>query len=372
MNSVSPARLPQLDFLRAIAVILVIGNHSAICPPEVSLFFNKLTTVWYRGGWTGVDLFFVLSGFLVSGLLFNEYRKRGDINLVRFLVRRGFKIYPAFWLLIFVTLLVTVLNGETIYLGGFLSEMLFIQNYHPGIWQHNWSLAVEEHFYIFLTGLFLVFLIVGRRTKTNPFAIIPKIFLMIAAVCLLFRFITADSLPSFSYEVNIEQTHLRIDSLFFGVFLSYLWNLRGLAESRFLANNKNLVGLAGIACFVPAFVFELNETAWIWTIGLTMLYCGGGFLLLALLKSDFRENAILHRLAAVGKYSYSIYLWNLPVHFWLMKYTDLAAENWFLYALVYWSGTFILGIGTAKLVEYPILKLRDKIMPSQASALKPA
>ena len=372
MNSVSPARLPQLDFLRAVAVILVIGNHSAICPPEVSLFFNRLTTVWYRGGWTGVDLFFVLSGFLVSGLLFNEYQKRGDINLGRFLARRAFKIYPAFWLLIFVTLLVTVLNGEAIYFGGFVSELLFIQNYHPGIWQHNWSLAVEEHFYIFLTVLFFIFLVVGRRRKTSSFAFIPKVFLAIAAICLLFRCVTAFYSPSFSYEINIEQTHLRIDSLFFGVFLSYLWNLRGLAESRFLTDNKNLVGLAGVACFVPAFVFELNETTWIWTVGLTMLYCGGGFLLLALLKSDFRENAILLGLAAVGKNSYSIYLWNLPVHFWLMKYTDLAAANWFLYAFIYLSGTFVLGIGTAKLVEYPILKLRDKIMPSQSSALKSA
>jgi len=372
MNTISPqARLPQLDFLRAVAIILIIGNHSSICPPEVNLFFNKITTVWYRGGWAGVDLFFVLSGFLVSGLLFNEYRKRGDINLKRFLIRRGFKIYPAFWLLIVITLAVTVLNGEAIYRGGFVSELLFIQNYHPGIWQHNWSLAVEEHFYIFLTFLFFIFLIVGRRTGRASFDFIPKLFFSIAAVCLLFRFITAAYVP-FSYEVNIEQTHLRIDSLFFGVYLSYLWNLRGLAESEFLKNNKTLIGLSGIACFLPVFVFELNDTAWMFTIGLTMLYLGGGFLMLALLKSDFKGNVILHRVADIGKYSYSIYLWNLPVHFWLMKYTNLAAENWFLYAFLYWSGTFILGIGTAKLVEYPVLRLRDKIMPSQVSALKPA
>ena len=91
MNPNPSNRLPQLDFLRAVAVLLVIGNHSAICPPEVNFYLNKITSVWYRGGWTGVDLFFVLSGFLVSGLLFNEYRKRGDINLKRFLIRRLMK-----------------------------------------------------------------------------------------------------------------------------------------------------------------------------------------------------------------------------------------------------------------------------------------
>ncbi|MGI8788913.1 MAG: acyltransferase family protein, partial [Pyrinomonadaceae bacterium] len=217
MNSNSPTRLPQLDFLRAVAVILVIGNHSRVCPPEANFYLNKITSVWYRGGWTGVDLFFVLSGFLVSGLLFNEYRKRGTIDLKRFLIRRGFKIYPAFWLLIFVTLAVTILNGEAIYRGGFLSELLFIQNYHSGVWQHDWSLAVEEHFYIFLTFLFFVILFFGKRTKRNSFAFIPTLFFSIAAVCLLFRFITAVYVP-FQYDVNIEQTHLRIDSLFFGVF----------------------------------------------------------------------------------------------------------------------------------------------------------
>ena len=371
MNSNSLNRLPQLDFLRAVAVILIIGNHSAICPPEVNFYLNKITSIWYRGGWTGVDLFFVLSGFLVSGLLFNEYRRRGDINLKRFLIRRGFKIYPAFWFLIIVTLAVTILNGEAVYRGGFLSELLFIQNYCPGIWDHNWSLAVEEHFYIFLTFVFFILLIIGKRTKQNSLACIPKLFFSIAAICLLFRFITAASQP-FSYSVNIEQTHLRIDSLFFGVFLSYLWNLRGLSGNVFLEKNKLLIGLTGAACFVPAFIYDLNETAWMWTIGLTMLYLGGGFIMLALLKSDFRSNVFLLRAADIGKYSYSIYLWNLPVHFWLMKYSDLAAENWFLYALVYWSGTLILGIGTAKLIEYPVLKLRDRLMPSNASALSNA
>lgn len=369
MNSAVKSRLPQLDFLRAVAVLLVVGNHGNVCPPEVNFYLNKITTVWNRGGWTGVDLFFVLSGFLVSGLLFNEYRKRGDIDLKRFLIRRGFKIYPAFWFLIFVTLAVTVLNGEAVWRTAFLDELLFVQNYRPAIWEHDWSLAVEEHFYIFLTLLFFIFLVVGKRTKQNSFAFIPTLFFSIAFVCLLFRFITAAYLP-FSYGVNIEQTHLRIDSLFFGVFLSYLWNLRGLSENKSLENNKFLVAFVGVLCFVPAFVFELSETAWMRTVGLTMFYVGGGFLMLALLKFDFRANKFLHLFARIGKYSYSIYLWNLPVHFWLVKFTNLAAENWFLYALIYWSGTFLLGVGTAKLVEYPVLKLRDRIFPSPVAALK--
>ena len=369
MSDNSNKRLPQLDFLRAVAVLLVIGNHSAICPPETNFFLHQFTGVWNRGGWTGVDLFFVLSGFLIAGLLFNEYKKRGTIDLKRFLIRRGFKIYPAFWFLILTTLLINIFTGEPIYRGGYLSELLFIQNYHSGIWAHTWSLAVEEHFYIFLSLLFGVFLFLGGKSSKNSFGFIPKIFALVAVACFALRYLT-DVSRGFNYEVNIEETHLRIDSLFFGVLLSYLWNFRGLAESKFLRKNKFLIGFAGILCFIPAFVFELNDTFWLETFWLTMLYLGGGFLLLALLNSDFGDNKILHFLAEIGKYSYSIYLWNLPTHFWLTKFTNLAVENWFLYILIYWTGTFVLGIGTAKLIEYPILRLRDKLMPSNITALK--
>src|SRR3954471_20438531 len=84
-------RLTELDFLRGIAVILVLFAHHYL--------------ISYTGtmGWIGVDLFFVLSGFLVSGLLFAEYKKFGDIHPVRFLIRRGFKIYPLFYLSILIT-----------------------------------------------------------------------------------------------------------------------------------------------------------------------------------------------------------------------------------------------------------------------------
>ena len=72
---ISKNRLVALDVLRAVAILLVLGRHMLPCPPETSVWANKLTNIWINGGWIGVDLFFVLSGFLVSGLLFQEYQK---------------------------------------------------------------------------------------------------------------------------------------------------------------------------------------------------------------------------------------------------------------------------------------------------------
>ena len=78
-------RLQEIDFLRGLAILIVLFRH------------HWLTSFTFNFGWVGVDLFFVLSGFLVSGLLFSEYKKFGDLKPSRFLARRGFKIYPMFY-----------------------------------------------------------------------------------------------------------------------------------------------------------------------------------------------------------------------------------------------------------------------------------
>src|SRR5438094_6288198 len=83
-----PKRNQSLDVLRCVAILLVLGCHVGHYRP------------WSKFGWIGVDLFFVLSGFLVSGLLFQEFKDRGGINFRRFILRRGLKIWPAFYVYI--------------------------------------------------------------------------------------------------------------------------------------------------------------------------------------------------------------------------------------------------------------------------------
>lgn len=115
-------------------------------------------TAMHTGGWIGVDLFFVLSGFLISGLLFREHRKTGGVRIGRFLARRGFKIYPAFYVMILFTLAVGSLFDQRLPLRDVLAELSFTQNYFGGLWDHTWSLAVEEHFYIGIAALFALLL----------------------------------------------------------------------------------------------------------------------------------------------------------------------------------------------------------------------
>jgi peptidoglycan/LPS O-acetylase OafA/YrhL len=123
-------RNKRLDILRCVAVVMVILVHSG-----ESRFFSRV-------GWTGVDLFFVLSGFLISGLLFSEYKKRHAINYKRFFIRRGLKIYPAFY----TFLLITGIAGQLVFhthptFVQYLHEVFFIMNYRQRFWDHTWTLA---------------------------------------------------------------------------------------------------------------------------------------------------------------------------------------------------------------------------------------
>ena len=119
-------RLKTIDILRAFAILGVLFRHSII-------------DTWYsRPGWAGVDLFFVLSGFLVSGLLFNEFKKSGQVNIKRFLIRRGFKIYPAFYIFLLVALITEKYWFRVNYpLQNILSELFFMQSYFNGCFLHT-------------------------------------------------------------------------------------------------------------------------------------------------------------------------------------------------------------------------------------------
>ena len=168
-------RNPSLDVLRAVAVLLVFCYHS-----EAALLVSRF-------GWTGVDLFFVLSGFLVSGLLFKEYQATEQLRPGRFLLRRGLKIYPQFYFFIAASLAVACLQGAPPRMRQLAAELCFVQNYEPGMWSHTWSLGVEEHFYLLLT---LVMVLLAKRGGTNPFRVLPRWIAGSCAAILVLRVIT--------------------------------------------------------------------------------------------------------------------------------------------------------------------------------------
>jgi peptidoglycan/LPS O-acetylase OafA/YrhL len=360
-------RSRSIDLLRALAVLLVLGRHLDLCPVATSPGLHWLTGLWEGAGWMGVDLFFVLSGFLVSGLLFREHARYGRISLKNFLLRRGLKIYPGFWLLTVTTVIVLVWRGEPFKRLAVPCEFLFLQNYGPALWNHTWSLAVEEHFYFLL--VLLLMLLAARRPAPDPFRVLPAVFVAIAATCLGLRLLTVWALPVFVDKLNIYPTHLRMDSLFAGVLIGYLHHVH---RERLLAGAVRwrwglLAG--GIAAIAPAVVLPLKTSHFILTGGFTLLYIGNALLLLFALSARGSGGRLAACLSYVGTHSYSIYLWHMPVAAWgvpLLAGAVKAERNWFVYFAVYFLGSIGMGIVMANLIELPLLRLRDRWFPSRA------
>ncbi len=136
-------------------------------------------------GWIGVDLFFVLSGFLISGLLFSEWSSSGAISVGRFYFRRGFKIYPAFYFFLFTATWAYAAVQQGFWqhpISTLRNEVFFLQDYLPHIWPHTWSLAVEEQFYLLLP--LLLILIARLYPGKRPFALVPVLVIASLIVCL--------------------------------------------------------------------------------------------------------------------------------------------------------------------------------------------
>lgn len=362
------SRLPGLDLLRLLAILLVIGRHVGTLADAATLARHPLVSAWSRGGWVGVDVFFVLSGFLVSGLLFAEYTKRGGLSPMRFYVRRGWKIYPPFYLLIAVTVFVYAKFGQQIQLSWLLSELLFFQSYVPGLWMHSWSLGVEEHFYLLLPLVLLLFV---RRNpaSANPFRAIPALGLAIVAAALVARIVTWRAHPTFAYQVNLSPTHLRLDSLFMGVVLSYALHFHRDAFVRAVTPWRWPLIAAGLTLLAPAFAFPLETTPFIYTAGFTLFALGGVMLVAGTMLCSTPRTGVTSALASLGAQSYSIYLWHLPVMLWGIPLAEQSAGFRFAFGIrATLSVVASIGVGVmmAKLVERPALRLRDRWFPASA------
>src|SRR4029450_1644184 len=109
-------------------------------------------------------------------------------------------------------------------------------------------------------------------------------------------------------------------------------------------------------------------------IGLTGFYLGSGAILLSMLYLKIPDNRLTRSLGAIGMFSYSIYLWHMPVETWAVPIVETVFKthvNWVAYAAIYLFGAIAVGILTAKAIEYPLLRVRDRLFPSQSPRVTP-
>jgi peptidoglycan/LPS O-acetylase OafA/YrhL len=386
-KSPTPRRNLQLDFLRGLAILLVLGRHFVVHPEDAG-WFEPLARYWFLVGWTGVDLFFVLSGFLIGGLLFSEIHRYGDLRVRHFLIRRGFKIWPEYylWIAFVVAVFLVTRFGPPVLRWGqkltrIIPHLVFAQNYTGWSMDQTWSLAVEEHFYIALPLLLagIIWLRAKRGKSLERLPEVPIVAALLAVGCLAARLLTNPNGP-YDGPRQLVPTHLRIDSLFAGVFLAYVFHFHKERFERLRPYRWWLV-IAGLALVVPTGFFDLREYRFQPTFGFTVLYIGYGLMLVGCVlisaSSWLFQNPIARWITFVGPLSYPVYLWHNDVVRPLLElcfYRGVmgvipATLRYSLFTSAYILGVVGVGYLMDKHWDQRWLKVRDRRFPSRSKPL---
>ena len=365
MNNNKSKYLPSIDSLRALAVLAVIIYHVDV---------NYLP-----GGFLGVDLFFVLSGYLISSLIIKEYKKTGSVNLYNFYIRRARRLLPAVYFMITVGLVVMVLFNEVLLRKSHL-DAIFGYIYSSNWWyifhkldyfdsfgaqspfKHLWSLAIEEQFYMIFP---LIFLLVNRKKKSKDGTYkLNKNFLYVVLGLILVSLIAHILLFDIN---NISRIYFGTDtrafSLLVGVVGAILYPMERLHAKVTLQQNMiySVVSLVSIATLITVMIYTSEYNTWLYR---------GGFLLVAVLGliviiSSGKQHTLMSRLLSfkpvvfIGKISYSLYLWHFPVLVLTTPVSEIGNPNIY-FVILRVILTFVVAIVSYVFVETPIRKLGFK------------
>lgn len=346
-------RSVELDFIRGIAILMVIGYHAFILPNTNPIFVKALYPFQQYGHY-GVDLFFVLSGFLVGGLLMKEYKQTQTVEVKRFIFRRGLKIWPAYYVFILLQVITRSHPLKT-----FLwQNLLHVQNYARSALFHTWTLSVEEHFYLAL-ALGMGWMV---RRQWPPLRMLK----LCGGVMLVG--LAARSISFFTLGVTAaeRQTQNRIDGLVCGVSLAVLFHFFP-AKFEAISRRKYVLTLTLVAAAL--FLCTFRSPVMTYTIGCTISYIGAAALLLLTYSNStrIREWIVYRSIAAIGVYSYGIYLYHVSMREPSIKLaTHLPQSLQGVGAiLLEFSSAIFVGAIMTKIVEWPLLRYRDRILPQR-------
>jgi peptidoglycan/LPS O-acetylase OafA/YrhL len=351
-----------LDGVRGIAIALVLTYHYSLCAQRLGFegALLKLTNI----GWCGVDLFFVLSGFLITGILYDS--RNSQQYFVNFYARRVLRIFPLYYLAILFVWVLSVAwpqanilgaHGSLVWPAIFLTNVIVAlegPSAVPTALLHFWSLAIEEHFY--LLWPFLVMLGSRRFLMGTAVTIIVAAFSMRAALVIQ----GAD--PSTSYFL----TPMRMDALAVGAFCSL--GVRGPLGISGLARPAWVVGAAcalGILVLVAITQSVYPTKPAMQIIGHSMLALGfGAFIVVGLAWSPLATLLNIGVLRWLGLYSYGLYVWHYIINF---IFFDTSMKGAFriegaIEEVIYLSAAitlaFLLAVTSYHFWERPFLRLK--------------
>jgi len=350
--------IPALDGLRGIAILAVMLYHLEKFIPEL----HELT----KGGFLGVDVFFVLSGFLITSILLKEHGKTEKIHLKNFYLRRLFRLIPAYWfflviLYFFAPFFLPEIEIKVLYDNySFLIAFLYFTNWNragadggiAGNLNHTWSLSIEEQFYI-IWSLVLFFAFKENRSRRAIFTI------TIGGVALVIIWRLIRALTGTGIDILYYSTDTRIDALLIGCAASmiYMWKL--IPRSFFRSIYFDLLAFAAYLGIVWTFFNASSKDISLYT-ALLPIFTGSCAIIILWLMN--REKTPVHFLLEfkplqwVGKISYGLYLWHYLMYEFSKK-TFTAVETQIAVGIAL---AFAVSALSYYIVELPFLKIKTR------------
>ena len=349
--------IPAIDGLRAVAVVAVMLYH--------------LGFTWIPGGFLGVDLFFVISGYVITRLLLDSIQRSGGLDLRAFYKARIRRLFPPLVFMIFVTIIyISIWAPETMrrfisdspfaLLGGMNWWLVFRQTDYfdtisrPPLLQHTWSLGVEAQFYLIWPLILLLVLRQFGKAKIPGAALIIAAFSGIALLLVSYE-VDAANTSQVSHVYFGTDTHSI--GLFLGAALAVSWVPQNLQEqvNRRAQDFIDGIGVIGFVGLLGVFLLVNESDPTLYKLAFPLAGIFGCAILTSIVHPASRFAPILSSRVAVwiGERSYAIYLWHWVVFQVTRPAVDLEGSTWALYALRILV-VFALADISLRLVELPV------------------
>jgi peptidoglycan/LPS O-acetylase OafA/YrhL len=367
INHTTHKKFFGLDHLRALAITLVLFFHYQI--------FHHPQWIEKAGkfGWTGVDLFFVLSGYLIASQLFATMAKGKQISFREFFLKRFFRIIPAYLTIVAIYFCVPAFH-ERESLSPLWRFLTFTQNFGldlqiHGTFSHSWSLCIEEQFYLLLP-LILIALIYFKKTKQGYLILIILFFAGFIARLYSWYVLVSPLADTENYWVAWNEfiyypTYNRLDGLLTGVSIAALFQFKPNVKT-YITNRAKYFLLAGFALLICSYFVCLNEHSFVATLfGFPLVSISYGLIVIAAISPSTFLYKINSKITTnLATLSYAIYLSHKGVihvtQQQLMK-LGIAGDGNLMFILCIISA-ILAALLINRIIEKPFLKLREIIL----------
>ncbi|MBU3017176.1 acyltransferase [Paraglaciecola agarilytica] len=331
-------RVQSMDFLRAIAILTVMVGHSVLSYGAPS-YLNAL-----QFGGSGVDLFFILSGWLLGGQLFKELNTKKHIDVKRFWYRRWMRTLPAYYAVLIFTVFQRYLTKDNVSFPW--DYFFFVQNYNAPLefFSVSWSLCVEEQFYLVIAPLLLLSKNINKNSLT---------------LGLLLLFVLPEIFRSLDLYGFKNETHVRLDGCVLGVFLANIkYNYRFIWDK--LASQILPIFLITLILYFASFYMKsIGQTDILPPNKLFLTLMFGVWVVFA--NSDSKFSAMMYFPGAkyIATRAYALYLLHpealalierLPWHF-----------SFAIYVLLTFLLSSLLAEILYRLIEKPFMDMRERL-----------